>query len=110
MSKFINSKEAITSPLLLWQEKPTQISVKKTYDMKVWPISNLYNDSPLNFKIPPQPHGMLTSIDVVTKFCIYNDGHPITVEMHKHFSCFALCLHDHLNGFQPFPTFHHQCC
>ena len=86
MSKFINSKEAITSPLLLWQEKPTQISVKKTYDVKVWPITNIYNDGPTNFKIPPQPHGMLTSIDVVTKFCIYNDGHPMTGDMHKNLS------------------------
>lgn len=70
MSKFINSTEAITSPLLLWQDKPTQVSIEDTYDIKVWPATNIFNDGPIAFSIPPQPNGMLYSVNVVTKFKI----------------------------------------
>ena len=64
MSKFINSKDAIASPLLLWQEVPTQVSIQETYDLKVWPVTNIFNEGPINFVIPPQPNGMLTSVDI----------------------------------------------
>ena len=74
MSKFINSKEAISSSLLLWQEVPTQVSVQETYDLKVWPVTNIFNEGPINFVIPPQPHGMLTNVDIVTKFKIENEA------------------------------------
>ena len=70
MSKFINSKDAIASPLLLWQELPTQVSIEETYDLKVWPVTNIFNEGPINFVIPPQPNGMLTSVDIVTKVII----------------------------------------
>ena len=73
MSKFINSKEAIASSLLLWQEVPTQVSVQETYNLKVWPVTNIFNEGPINFVIPPQPHGMLTNVDIVTKFKMENE-------------------------------------
>ena len=85
MSKFINSKESIISPLLLWQEVPTQVSVEGTYDLKIWPITNIYNDGPINFNLPPQPNGMLTNIDVVTRFSIWNNGQPMN-DFHKNLS------------------------
>lgn len=73
MTKFIKSKESISSSLLLWEECPTQISIKDTYNLKVWPITNIFNDGPINFVVPPQPKGMLTDINIVTKFKIqYN--------------------------------------
>ena len=74
MSKFINSKEAITSSLLLWQDKPTQVSVEDTYDIKVWPTTNIFNDGPIIFVIPPQPNGMLTRLNIVTKFKVNIPG------------------------------------
>ena len=70
MSKFINSREATTSNLLLWSEKPTQVSIQETYNIKVWPATHIFNDGPINLTIPPQPNGMLHSVDVVTKFKI----------------------------------------
>lgn len=76
MSKFINSKEAITSSLLLWQDKPTQVSVEDTYDIKVWPTTNIFNDGPIIFVIPPQPNGMLTRLNIVTKFKVNIPGNP----------------------------------
>ena len=80
MSKFANSQDAITSPLMLWQEKPTEISVQDTYDNKVWPTTNIFNDGPITFTIPPQPKGMLHRIEVVTKFKVNIPGpdHPKT--------------------------------
>ena len=85
MTKFVNSKESVISPLLLWQEVPTQVSVEGTYDLKIWPITNIYNDGPINFNLPPQPNGMLTNIDVVTRFSIWINGQRNT-DFHKNLS------------------------
>lgn len=82
MSKFINSKEAIVSPLLLWQEVPTQVSIQETYDLKVWPVSSIFNEGPINFVIPPQPNGMLRSVNIVTKFRL-NDSTLTSAEAEK---------------------------
>ena len=78
MSKFVNSKEAITSPLQLWQGVPTQVSTQETYNIICYAQTNLYNDGPINFVVPPQPNGMLTSVDIVTKFSIRDGGERIT--------------------------------
>ena len=80
MSKFTNSNEAISSSLMLWQTKPTQVSVKESYDSKVWPISNIFNEGPIKFSIPEQPHGMMKNIDIVTRFKIQKDGKDFSVE------------------------------
>ena len=80
MSKFTNSNEAISSSLMLWQTKPTQVSVKESYDTKVWPISNIFNEGPITFSIPEQPHGMVKNIEIVTKFKIQKDGKDFSVE------------------------------
>ena len=80
MSKFTNSNEAISSSLMLWQTKPTQVSVKESYDTKVWPISNIFNEGPITFSIPEQPHGMMRNIEIVTKFKIQKDGKDFSVE------------------------------
>ena len=52
MSKFVNSKESVLSNLILWHNPLTQIGTKEIYGMKVWPITNVYNDGPINFVIP----------------------------------------------------------
>ena len=74
MAKFVNSSESISSSLLLWNDRPTQVSIEETYDMKVWPITNLLNEGPINFNIPPQPKGLLTDIHIVTKFKVQKNG------------------------------------
>ena len=79
MAKFINSQNAIPTDLLLWNERPTQVSIQEKYNIKVWPITNILNDGPINFNVPPQPKGMLTDINIVTRFKIQKDGHDMTV-------------------------------
>ena len=64
MAKFVNSEESITSSLLLWNDKPTQVSIQDPYNLKVWPITNILNEGPINFNIPPQLKGMMTDINV----------------------------------------------
>ena len=78
MAKFINSQNAIPTDLLLWNERPTQVSIQETYNIKVWPITNILNDGPINFNVPPQPKGMMTDINVVTKFKIQYNGQDMT--------------------------------
>lgn len=85
MAKFVNSEQSILSSLLLWNDKPTQVSVQETYNHKVWPSSNILNDGPINFTIPPQPKGMMRDINIVTTFKIQADGKDI-VETQKSLS------------------------
>ena len=77
-TKFINSQNAISTDLLLWNERPTQVSIQETYNIKVWPITNILNDGPINFNVPPQPNGMMTDINVVTKFKIQHNEQDMT--------------------------------
>ena len=75
MAKFVNSQESISSSLLLWSSRPTQVSVETTYDLKVWPVTNIFNqDSPITFNIPPQSHGMMSEIYIITKVKIQKNG------------------------------------
>ena len=70
MSKYIESKEAIDTSLLLWDIRPTQTSVQETYDIVVYPTA-IYDDQyggPITFVIPPQSSGCLINIDVITEW------------------------------------------
>ena len=78
MAKFINSSDSISSTLLLWNDRPTQVSIEETYDLKVWPVTNLLNSGPVHFNIPPQPKGLLTDVQIVTKLKIQKNGRDLT--------------------------------
>ncbi len=73
-TKFINSRESISSSLLLWSDLPTEVAIQETYNAKIWPVTNILNESPINFSIPSQPHGLMTDVFVITKFKIQKDG------------------------------------
>ena len=77
MAKFINSQESISDSLLLWNTPSTQVAIEDTYGLNVWPITGTLNDGPLNFKIPPQPNGMLTDINIITKLKIQENGEDL---------------------------------
>ena len=68
MMKFKDSRDSVSSELLLWKESTTQVSVKSVYDLKVHPISSLYNEGSIHFDLPPQSRGMLSNIDIVSTF------------------------------------------
>ncbi|MCP4456568.1 MAG: hypothetical protein GY816_00850, partial [Cytophagales bacterium] len=74
MAKYINSRESISSSLLLWNDLPTEVAIQQTYDIKAWPVTNILNDGPINFSIPSQPHSLMTDIYIITKVKIQKDG------------------------------------
>ena len=78
MSKFTNSKESVSSNLILWHERHTQVGIRETYDMKIWPITNVFNDGPINFVIPEQSKGMLQDVYIITKTKLKRGGLDIT--------------------------------
>lgn len=79
MMKFKESKESIVNNILLWQQKPTQVSIKGNYEIKVHPTTGIHNDqSTIHFNIPPQPRGMLSDIDIVTTFSVKNGVKVLT--------------------------------
>ena len=77
MSKFKNSKESVSSDLYLWNDRPTQVAIRDTYSMKIWPITNIFNDGPINFKVPEQTKGMLRDLEIVTKLKIRKNGQDL---------------------------------
>ena len=79
MIKFRDSRESIVSELLLWRETPTQIAVKDTYELKVYPVTSLYNDGTINFDIPSQPKGLISNIDVISTIKVKNGDTALTV-------------------------------
>ena len=74
MTKFVNSREAFSSSLSLWKDRPTQVAVEEVYDLKVWPVTNILNEGPINFVIPPQPKGLMDDVHIVTKFKLEKTG------------------------------------
>ena len=70
MTKFIESGESIDSSLLLWQQNQTQIAIEDVYDLKVYPVSSIFNEGAINFDLPPQPKGLLSNVEIITTFCI----------------------------------------
>jgi len=81
MAKFINSSDSMSSSLLLWNDTPTQVSIQETYDLKVWPVTNLFNEGPINFNIPPQPKGLLTELQIITKVKLLQNCLEITLSL-----------------------------
>ena len=79
MAKFVNSSDSISASLLLWNDLPTQVSIEETYDHNIWPVTNITNEGPINFNVPPQPNGLLTDLHIVSKIKIQKDGEDITV-------------------------------
>ena len=73
----MNSRESISSSLMLWNDLPTQVSIEETYDLKVWPVTNLHNDNPITFNLPPQMKGLLADIHIVTRIKIQKNGEDI---------------------------------
>ena len=74
MTKFINSRESFSTSLSLWNDRPTQVAVQEAYDLKVWPVTNILNEGPINFVIPPQPKGMVDDVHIITKFKLEKEG------------------------------------
>ena len=70
MTKYINSEESIDSSLLLWQGNPTQVAIEDVYDLKVYTVSNIFNEGSINFDVPPQPKGLLSNIEIITTFSV----------------------------------------
>ena len=82
MMKFKDSRNSITSEILLWRELATQVAVKDIYEQKVHPISSLYNDGAINFDIPPQPKGMLSNIEIISTFKVRKGVTNLTADNH----------------------------
>ena len=78
MAKFVNSREAISSSLLLWNDVATQVAIEETYGLDIWPITGNFNDGPINYLLPPQSKGMLTEIHIIPKLKIQKDGEDLT--------------------------------
>ena len=59
---------------MLWNDLTTQVGVKETYDMKIWPANSVFNDGPIIFNIPQQAKALLEDIMIVTKLRLKRSG------------------------------------
>ena len=87
MSKFKNSKESVSSNLMLWSDLSTQVGIKETYDMKIWPVNSVFNDGPISFNIPQQAKALLEDIIIVTKLRLKKNGLLLDQRQKSGFNC-----------------------
>ncbi len=62
---------------MLWNDVPTEVAIQETFDLNIWPVTNVLNSGPINFNIPSQPHGLMTDVHIITKLKIQKDGMDI---------------------------------
>ena len=79
MAKFVTSKGSMSNSLfILNDDRTTQLGIVEKYELKVWPVTNILNDGPIHFVIPPQVKGMMEDIYIHTKVRIQKNGDDIS--------------------------------
>ena len=67
MTKYINSSEAITSNLLLWEPLHTQTSILETHVVEVYPQTAIDYSDTVSFLINGNPKLMIQHIEIITQ-------------------------------------------
>ena len=70
MFKFKDTADSISSQFLLYKQKTTNTSQKDQYTIDVNPSNSILSDGVITFNIPSQSKGMLSEVEIVTKFKI----------------------------------------
>ena len=78
MTKYINSSEAITSNLLLWDPLHTQTSIVGTHVFEVYPQTSIDYSDTVSFLIKASPKLMIQHIEIISQIRVLttNDGNP----------------------------------
>ena len=78
MTKYINSSEAITSNLMLWDPLHTQTSIVDTHIMEVFPQTSIDYSDTVSFLIKASPKLMIQNIEIITQIRVLteNDENP----------------------------------
>ena len=78
MTKYINSSEAITSNLMLWDPLHTQTSIQGTHVFEVYPQTSIDYSDTVSFLIKASPKLMIQNIEIVSQIRIVtaNDTNP----------------------------------
>lgn len=67
MTKYINSAEAITSNLLLWDPLHTQTSIADTHVIEVYPQTSIDYSDTVTFLIKACPKHMIQNIEIISE-------------------------------------------
>ena len=67
MTKYVNSSEAVTSNLMLWDPLHTQTSIVETHVVEVYPQTSIDYSDTVSFLIKASPKLMLQNIEVITE-------------------------------------------
>lgn len=78
MTKYINSSEAITSNLMLWDPLHTQTSIQGSHVFEVYPQTSIDYSDTVFFLIKASPKLMIQNIEIVSQIRIVtaNDTNP----------------------------------
>ena len=74
MLKFKDTPDSISSQFLIFKHKATNTSQKDQYTIDVNPANSILSDGVITFNIPSQSKGMLSEVEVVTKFKVKKGG------------------------------------
>lgn len=67
MTKYVNSSEAITSNLLLWDPLHTQTSIAETHVMEIYPQTSIDYSDTVTFLIKACPKLMIENIEIISE-------------------------------------------
>ena len=78
MTKYVNSSEAITSNLLLWDPLHTQTSIAETHVIEVYPQTSIDYSDTVTFLVKACPKLMIENIEIITEIRVLTagDGNP----------------------------------
>lgn len=67
MTKYVNSSEAITSNLLLWDPLHTQTSIAETHVLEIYPQTSIDYSDTVTFLIKACPKLMIENIEIISE-------------------------------------------
>ena len=74
MTKYINSSEAITSNLMLWDPLHTQTSIVGTHIMEVFPQTSIDYSDTVSFLIKASPKLMIQNIEIISQIRVLSEN------------------------------------
>ena len=78
MTKYVNSSEAITSNLMIWDPLHTQTSIIETHIVEVYPQTSIDYSDTVSFLIKASPKLMIQNIEIISQIRIVtaNETNP----------------------------------
>ncbi len=80
MTKYVNSSEAITSNLMLWDPLHTQTSIVETHVVEVYPQTSIDYSDTVSFLIKASPKLLIQNIEIISQVRVLTNADAAPVD------------------------------